>query len=63
MNAKLIQDGAEKTFAVVFETGEELVAGLLHFATDQQISAAHLTGMSRGVTVPLLPRQSMLVTA
>ena len=45
MNAKLIQDGAEKTFAVVFEAGEEVVAGLLRFAADQQLSAAHLTGI------------------
>src|SRR5688572_8311037 len=45
MNAKLIQDGAEKTFAVVFAAGEEVVAGLLRFATDQKLSGAHLTGL------------------
>jgi predicted DNA-binding protein with PD1-like motif len=45
MNAKLIHIGAEKTFAVVFEAGEEVVAGLLRFAADQQLSAAHLTGI------------------
>ena len=45
MNAKLIQDGAEKTFALVFDPGDEVVAGLLRFAVDQQLSAAHLTGI------------------
>ena len=45
MNAKLIQDGAEKTFAVVFEAGEEVVAGLVRFAADQKLSGAHLTGI------------------
>jgi predicted DNA-binding protein with PD1-like motif len=45
MDAKLIQDGAEKTFAVVFEAGEEVVAGLLRFAADQKLSGAHLTGI------------------
>lgn len=45
MDTKLIQGGAEKTFAVVFEAGEEVVAGLLRFAADQKLSAAHLTAI------------------
>jgi hypothetical protein len=32
MKSKLIQDGQEKTFALVFDAGEEVVAGLLQFA-------------------------------
>ena len=45
MKAKLIQDGPEKTFAVVFEAGEEVVAGLLRFAKEHKLSAAHLTAI------------------
>ena len=45
MKTKLIQDGAEKTFALVFDTGEEVVAGLLRFAVDEKLSAAHLAGI------------------
>jgi hypothetical protein len=45
MKSKLIQDGQEKTFAIVFDTGEEVVAGLLQFARDHQISGAHLTAI------------------
>jgi predicted DNA-binding protein with PD1-like motif len=45
MNSKVIQDGQEKTFAVVFDPGEEVVAGLLRFARDQKLSAAHLTAI------------------
>jgi uncharacterized protein len=45
MKAKLIQNGPEKTFAVVFDAGEEVVAGLLRFAKDQKLSGAHLTAI------------------
>jgi predicted DNA-binding protein with PD1-like motif len=46
MNSKLIQqDGQEKTFAVVFEPGEEVVAGLLHFAKEHKLASAHLTAI------------------
>ena len=45
MKSKLIQDGEEKTFAIVFDTGEEVVAGLLQFARDHQLSGAHLTAI------------------
>ena len=45
MKSTLIQDGPEKTFAVVFDTGEEVVAGLLHFAKEQMLSGAHLTAI------------------
>lgn len=43
--AGLIQDGQEKTFALVFETGEEVTAGLLHFANDHKLAGAHLTAI------------------
>ena len=45
MKSKLIQDGQEKTFALVFDTGEEVVAGLLQFAQDQKLTGAHLTAI------------------
>lgn len=45
MKSKLIQDGQEKTFAIVFDPGEEVVAGLLQFARDRKLSAAHLTAI------------------
>ena len=45
MKATLLQDGPEKTFALVFDTGEEVVAALLRFARDQQLTAAHLTAI------------------
>lgn len=45
MKSKLIQDGQEKTFALVFDAGEEAVAGLLQFARDHKLSGAHLTAI------------------
>ena len=45
MKSKLIHDGQEKTFALVFDTGEEVVAGLLRFAQNHKLSAAHLTAI------------------
>jgi uncharacterized protein len=45
MKSKLIQDGPEKTFALVFDAGEEVVAGLLQFARDHELSGAHLTAI------------------
>lgn len=45
MTSKLIQDGPEKTFALVFDTGEEVVAGLVQFARDYKLSSAHLTAI------------------
>ena len=45
MKSKLIQNGEEKTFALVFDAGEEVVAGLLQFANDQNLSGAHLTAI------------------
>ena len=45
MRTTLLQDGPEKTFAVVFDTGEEVVEALLRFASDQNLTAAHLTAI------------------
>ena len=45
MKSKLIHDGQEKTFALVFDTGEEVVASLLRFARDHKLTGAHLTAI------------------
>src|SRR5688572_10136314 len=45
MQTTLLRDGPEKTFAVVFDVGEEVVAALLRFARDQKLTAAHLTAI------------------
>ena len=45
MKSKLIQGGEEKTFVLVFETGEEVVAGLLRFAKQEKLDGAHLTAI------------------
>ena len=46
MRAQLIHEhNGEKTFVLVFDKGEEVVAGLHEFATRQHIAAAHLTAV------------------
>lgn len=45
MNAKLLRDGSERTFALVFDTGEEVVAALLRFASKEKLTGAHLTAI------------------
>src|SRR5687768_563887 len=45
MKSKLIQEGQEKTYAVVFEAGEEVAAGLLRFAKEHKLAGAHLTAI------------------
>ena len=46
-------DAAERTYAVVFATGDDAVAGLERFAAEQKLSAARLTaiGAFRRATV------------
>lgn len=45
MKAKLINDGPEKTWAVIFETGDEFHAGLSQWAEQEGLHAAHLTAI------------------
>jgi uncharacterized protein len=45
MKSKLINDQAEKTFVLVFDTGDEVVAKLLEFAKQQQLAAARFTAI------------------
>ena len=45
MKSKLIDDGPQRTFAVVFDRGDEVVANLLAFAKAQRLSAAGFNGL------------------
>lgn len=45
MKSKVIASGTEKTWLVIFETGDELMAGLLQFAKDNNISGSHFTAI------------------
>lgn len=45
MRAKLINDADERTYALIFETGEEVAAGLLRFAQEHNFSATRLTAI------------------
>jgi predicted DNA-binding protein with PD1-like motif len=53
MKSKLLTRQAEKTFALVFEAGEEVMEGLRAFAREQDLTAAHFTaiGAFRDVTL------------
>jgi uncharacterized protein len=45
MKSKLIHDAPQKTFAVVFDKGDEVLENLLAFAKEHRISAAEFTGL------------------
>ncbi len=46
MKAKLLhKQSGQKTFALVFDTGDEVVAGLLAFAEEKRLSASHFTAI------------------
>jgi uncharacterized protein len=46
MKAKpLSQNGGEKTFALIFDTGDELMRVLLEFAKEKRLSGCHFTGI------------------
>jgi predicted DNA-binding protein with PD1-like motif len=45
MKSRLINDGEEKTFVLVFESGEEVTEGLLRFAGEQGLAGAHFTAI------------------
>ncbi|HEU5432075.1 MAG TPA: PPC domain-containing DNA-binding protein [Thermomicrobiales bacterium] len=45
MNAKMLTQGAETTYAVVFETGDEVMAGLTAFAREHRLDAGRLTAI------------------
>jgi predicted DNA-binding protein with PD1-like motif len=45
MKAQLINDKGEKTWIVVFDKGDEVKAGLLQFARENNLGAARLTAI------------------
>ena len=45
MKSKLIQDGNEKTFVIVFDPGEEVMTGLTRFARTEHVTAAHFNAL------------------
>ena len=45
MRSKLLSERGEKSFAVVFDTGDEVVSGLTEFARQQNLSASHFTAI------------------
>jgi predicted DNA-binding protein with PD1-like motif len=45
MKAKQLDDRGGKTFAVVFQTGDEVASGLLAFAREHRLAASHFTAI------------------
>src|SRR5665213_2953763 len=45
MKATMLQGVGEKTFALIFESGDEVNAGLLQFAKEHRVTAAHFTAI------------------
>ena len=45
MNWKLIEAAGPRTYAVVFESGDEAAGGLQRFATATGVAASHFTGV------------------
>jgi hypothetical protein len=45
MQARLLHEGLDKTYAVILDTGDEVNECLLRFAKEQSLSAGHLTAI------------------
>lgn len=45
MKSKLLSEQGERTFAVVFATGDEVAGGLRKFAEENRLSASHFTAI------------------
>jgi predicted DNA-binding protein with PD1-like motif len=45
VKAKLLHDAGERVFALVYETGDEVVAGLKQFAKEHKPRSAHFTAI------------------
>ena len=53
MKAKLIQEQGEKTYALILDKGDELMAELRSFANDKRLTAAHFTAIGAFSTAML----------
>jgi uncharacterized protein len=45
MKAKLLNEAGARTFALVFDTGDEVMSHLLNFARRENLASAHFTGI------------------
>jgi uncharacterized protein len=45
MRARLLRGGEQQTYAVVFDPGDEFIAGLTRFATEHRLGGAQLTAI------------------
>lgn len=45
MKARLLSEAGERSFALVFDTDDEVMAGLLRFARRERLTAARFTGI------------------
>lgn len=45
MKARLLDEHGNKTFAIIFDKGDEVMAGLLEFAKGHGLDAGHLTAI------------------
>lgn len=45
MKSRILKEGEERTFALVFDSGDEVLSGLGGFARERRISAAAFTGI------------------
>ena len=53
MRGQRIDAGRERTFAIIFDTGDEVHAGLLAFAREQQLGGSHFTAIGAFSSVTL----------
>ena len=53
MKAKVLQEQGEKTFAIVFDTGDEVMQGLLAFAQEKRLAGSHFTAIGAFSAVTL----------
>ena len=53
MRSRQLDGDGERTFSLVFQSGEEVASGLVDFAREKRLRAAHFTalGALRGVTL------------
>jgi len=58
MHSRLIDDGSQKTYALVLEAGDEVVSALTEFAKTEGLAASHFTaiGALSGVTLGYFQR-------
>ncbi len=53
MRSKLINEQGERTYALIFETGDEAADGLLKFAKENQLGGSHFTAIGAFYDVTL----------